>query len=254
MLSPGLAVLPCLWAAWTFIGIITTYTMTMAEGHYETPLISISDTGAKIPESIVLMIVTTVSNLLKVAIMYVMYRLIEIRAAERQICGAIFRKLLLALGWTACVGNLIAIYLQESCVRNYIGFAAMLCTGLYSICLAGPLYTASRNVRCVRCTKAALSVLMFLAFLSKLVCKMAMYALCTSDHCIQSAKTSLTILEWLVLFSSCISQILLYRDFQVLTIKFRKSLKEDWIILRDDLEETSPSNEEKEPDPEKMGP
>ncbi|XP_075707078.1 uncharacterized protein LOC142741598 [Rhinoderma darwinii] len=200
------------------------------------------------------MIVTTVSNLLKVAIMYVMYRLIEIRAAERQICSAIFRKLLLALGWTACVGNLIAIYLQESCVRNYIGFAAMLCTGLYSICLAGPLYTASRNVRCVRCTKAALSILMFLAFLSKLACKMAMYALCTSDHCIQSAKTSLTILEWLVLFSSCISQILLYRDFQVLTIKFRKSLKEDWIILRDDLEETSPSKEEKEPDPEKMGP
>ncbi|XP_075707334.1 DNA damage-regulated autophagy modulator protein 1-like [Rhinoderma darwinii] len=112
MKSPGLAVLPCLWAAWTFIGIITSYSITMFEGHYKTPLMSISDTGAKIPESIVLTIVNTISNLLKVAIMYVMYRLIEIRAAERQICGVISRKLLLALGWTACVGNLVVIYLQ----------------------------------------------------------------------------------------------------------------------------------------------
>ncbi|XP_075707338.1 DNA damage-regulated autophagy modulator protein 1-like [Rhinoderma darwinii] len=226
----------------------------MFEGHYKTPLMSISDTGAKIPESIVLTIVNTISNLLKVAIMYVMYRLIEIRAAERQICGVIFRKLLLALGWTACVGNLVAIYLQKSCVRDYIGLAALICTGLYSICLAGPLYTASRNVRCVRCTKAALSILMFLAFMSRLACKTAIYAICTSDHCIQSSKTALMILEWLVLFGSCVGNILLYRDFQVLTIRFRKSLKEDWIILRDDLEETSPSNEEKEQDPEKMGP
>ncbi|XP_056408406.1 DNA damage-regulated autophagy modulator protein 1-like isoform X2 [Hyla sarda] len=113
MTSPTLAILPLFWAIWTFVGVLTTFTMTIIQGHYRTGIISISDTGEYYPESIVLAIVSTVSTLLEAGIVYIVYKSMEIQALKRSFCRVTCQTWMLTFGWMMCIGNLITPFLQE---------------------------------------------------------------------------------------------------------------------------------------------
>ncbi|XP_073435271.1 DNA damage-regulated autophagy modulator protein 1-like [Dendrobates tinctorius] len=140
--------------------------MTITEGHYLTPYISISDTGAEFPESIVMTVVSTVSALLDAAIMYVMYRLYVIRKAKRTRTGDILQKVLLAVGWLSCVGSIISTYLQDFTVSDYINIVVLLCSAPHTIFLTDLPAAESKNGQCIVITWMILSVLQFLAFVS----------------------------------------------------------------------------------------
>ncbi|XP_077116909.1 uncharacterized protein LOC143773315 [Ranitomeya variabilis] len=246
MLSPGLAVLPCVWAAWNIIGVITIYIININENHYETPYISIRDTGAIFPESTGMKIVAIVSELLGAAIMYVLYRLIQIRTAQRTTTEDIVQKILLAVGWLSCVEKIITTFLPDSIVNDYITIAALLCAVVYAI-FTEPPDMDSTHGKCVLLTKKIVALLLLLATMSMMVLKIVKIIKRSSDSCIEEINIIMAILDLLMFICSCIEGILLYENFQVLTIKSKMSLKEDWIILRDHLKETSSPYRKSEP-------
>ncbi|XP_077118302.1 uncharacterized protein LOC143774524 [Ranitomeya variabilis] len=246
MLSPGLAVLPCVWAAWNIIGVITIYIMNINENHYETPYISIRDTGAIFPESTGMKIVAIVSELLGAAIMYVLYRLIQIRTAQRTTTEDIVQKILLAVGWLSCVEKIITTFLPDSIVNDYITIAALLCAVVYAI-FTEPPDMDSTHGKCVLLTKKIVALLLLLATMSMMILKIVKIIKRSSDSCIKEINIIMAILDLLMFICSCIEGILLYENFQVLTIKSKMSLKEDWIILRDHLKETSSLHRKSEP-------
>ncbi|XP_056408345.1 DNA damage-regulated autophagy modulator protein 2-like [Hyla sarda] len=232
MMSPTLAILPLFWALWTFVGVLTTFTMTIVQGHYQSGIISISDTGAEYPESIVLTIVSTVSSLLEAGILYIVYKSMEIQALKRSICGITCQTWLLTFGWMTCIGNIITPLIQDSAVLNDSCLAVLSSTVIYGgISVATQLYPGSRDRRCRRLTTTVLSVTILLANISRLSCKMRAMYTCTSEYCTQSSRITLTILEWVVLVCSCISQILLYWDFQVLTTTSKRNMIEAESVL-----------------------
>lgn len=61
--------------------------------------------------------------------------------------------------------------------------------------------------------------------------------------------------DWLLEFGFCLHHLTYYMDFQLLTVIFRSNIKEDWIILQEDLEATNEEeNFNSETDLEEMGP
>ncbi|XP_056405886.1 DNA damage-regulated autophagy modulator protein 2-like [Hyla sarda] len=224
MTSPTLAILPLFWAIWTFVGVLTTFTMTIVQGHYQTGIISISDTGAQYPESIVLTVVSTVSSLLEAGILFIIYKSMEIQALKKILCGVTCQTWMLAFGWMTCVGNIITPLIQDSAMLNDSCLAVLSSMVIYGgISLASQLYPGSRDRRCRRLTTTVLSVTILLANIIRLSCKMAAMYTCTSEYCTQSSRITLTILEWVVLVCSFISQIMLYWDFKLLTMTTSKS-------------------------------
>ncbi|XP_056423665.1 DNA damage-regulated autophagy modulator protein 1-like [Hyla sarda] len=235
MTSPTLAILPLFWAIWTFVGVLTTFTMTIIQGHYQTGIISISDTGEYYPESIVLAIVSTVSTLLEAGIVYVVYKSMEIQALKRSFCRVTCQTWMLTFGWMMCIGNLITPFLQDSPMLNNSCLAVLSSTIIYGgISVATQLYPGSRDRKCRRITTTVLAVIILLANISRLSCKMSAVYTCKSDYCTQSSRITLTILEWIVLACSCISQILLYWDFQVLTTTTKRNMIDAKSIVRID--------------------
>ncbi|XP_056405755.1 uncharacterized protein LOC130297371 isoform X1 [Hyla sarda] len=186
MTSPTLAILPLFWALWTFVGVLTTFTMTIAQGHYRTGVISISDTGAEYPESIVLTIVSTVSSLLEAGILYIIYKSMEIKALKRSLCGITYQTWLLTFGWMTCIGNIITPLIQDSSMLNDGCLAVLSSTINYGgISVASQLYPGYRDRRCRRLTTTVLSVTILLANISRLSCKMMALYTCTSEFCTQ---------------------------------------------------------------------
>ncbi|XP_056423667.1 DNA damage-regulated autophagy modulator protein 1-like isoform X2 [Hyla sarda] len=191
MTSPTLAILPLFWAIWTFVGVLTTFTMTIIQGHYQTGIISISDTGEYYPESIVLAIVSTVSTLLEAGIVYIVYKSMEIQALKRSFCRVTCQTWMLTFGWMMCIGNLITPFLQDSPMLNNSCLAVLSSTIIYGgISVATQLYPGSRDRKCRRITTTVLAVIILLANISRLSFKMSAVYTCTSDYCTQVLTTT----------------------------------------------------------------
>ncbi|XP_066438215.1 DNA damage-regulated autophagy modulator protein 1-like [Eleutherodactylus coqui] len=199
-----------------------TYTIAIIEGHYNTPLLSISEIGAKQPASLVFIIVFTISHLLEAAITYIIYKLMELKTTDKELSNPNWRRILLALGWTSCIGSIIALYIQDKSVSDYMHTALFFVAGLNNIFQAIPFYEVSTDSTQNRATKIVISV---------------------------STITS-NILEYVSLFGSIAEHMMLYCDFQLLTIKLPNNIKEDWIIIREELNNDDCKNN-KEADPER---
>ncbi|XP_056419561.1 uncharacterized protein LOC130361028 [Hyla sarda] len=156
----------------------------------------------------------------------------EIQALKRSICGVTCQTWMLTFGWMTCVGNIITPLIQDSAMLNDSCLAVLTSMVIYGgISLASQLYPGSRDRRCRRLTTTVLSVTILLANISRLSCKMTAVYTCTSEYCTQSSRITLTILEWVVLVCSCISQIMLYWDFQVLTMTSKSNMIEAESVL-----------------------
>ncbi|XP_069798836.1 uncharacterized protein [Dendropsophus ebraccatus] len=215
------------WAIFTFIVVLTTFSRTIIEGYHIRPRTDISDPGARYAASPITPIASTICSLLDCIAAYAMYELMKFRANEKGLCGPHCQKLLLAIKWMTYMGKLLTTLLPESFVRDTIVIAVLLLSASSStISMAIPLCAASRDHKCMRATNTVLNVTISLANISRLALRIAEVFSCTSDYCTQSSKLALRTLEWLVVSGSSINYLLLFWDFQVLTIQMEKNTRE----------------------------
>ncbi|OCT62845.1 hypothetical protein XELAEV_18043936mg [Xenopus laevis] len=229
----GLALIPIFWTFSTAIGLAVAYTIAVSLQHTRPFVPYISELMVNQPEMTVTRISTTISCITDVAVMFLNYKFIKL---YRPKIRRIYNILLLCIGLLSCASFLLAGYVRgEDWERGHrlgasVGFSMGAAYNLFQCLLyiMTPARQKSQRMIYYRIFVCAMTVMPMIAFtLLDETCNIL-------ETCIKRYRElALPTMEWLGTFGLLCYMPTYAMEFQNLTLKCSKSLKDDWICKRE---------------------
>nr|DBA28041.1 TPA: hypothetical protein GDO54_008457 [Pyxicephalus adspersus] len=237
----GLAFLPFVFFFWSIGGLTTSYILTVISGHFKSYLMNISYTGNYYPERIALSTSLIVSALLDALIKYLMYRLQNLRLKDAERSYPKIHKACLLLGLIASVGKVlvggfpVTYYPLPHMIGKGLAFGGSI---LHNICNSILLYKTSLISWRMFSVKAAINGSAIVIILIYTVCRAVYVNSCTTTQCQQFDDIAAIIAEWISASLVIAYPVTNFQLLQGLCFKIKWSLKEDWLTLRENLQDT----------------
>ncbi|KAM5145532.1 DNA damage-regulated autophagy modulator protein 1-like [Mantella aurantiaca] len=214
----GLGFLPILWVAWTLLGLIALYVLTILNGHAESYFLYISETADYFPESVLFMVVFAVSAGLDAFLSYCMYRYYTIKASEFPHGYPHLQYTILGHGWIACVPTVIVAILpvvSHPVSHRIAAIILFLCSAIRNICQAILLYKLSFYSQCMCHLRMSISTITVLCLIALVLSKLIWWQICSGSLCLHITENIAIITEWIGAIGILAYKLTLYADFQV---------------------------------------
>ncbi|KAE8593700.1 hypothetical protein XENTR_v10019276 [Xenopus tropicalis] len=225
----SLAFLPVLWAAWTMVCLIISFSLAVSLGHTHAFLPFISQTSMMNPEYIFSAFACTITSILGAAIVYAEYKYINIYHSN---ISRKWNKILLCWGLLSYLGFLIAAYVSVLVafsvhLAGAIGGFGLNCLYNFShtiLCLQSSVWQDNKQMVIVRLcfSVGSLAFLLMIGF-TKMMCVLLM-------SCTQSDMNfSHAVFEWLTTFGICGYILTFTKDFQRLRLTYGPVISKNWM-------------------------
>ncbi|XP_075703846.1 DNA damage-regulated autophagy modulator protein 1-like [Rhinoderma darwinii] len=223
----GLGFFTIFLAFWCVAWLSGSYTLTVINSHAP-PLMYISETGNFFPENILFRIGFIGMAIASLGLTFLHYKYIMLHAEAFGDRQALVQKILLAIGWSSCVGTAMMATFStyyypithriNACIA--FGFGS-----LYNLWQSILLYKVSESRNFIshfRLASCIMAVTLVVSFIGN---KVSVYThLCAGDQCVKISEMTSKIIEWSMLVLILVNVLSYYQNMQSLSITItRKS-------------------------------